>query len=70
MHQPALVENQHFSIRTKQYRYIRCRNGEEELYDHYRDPNEWNNLSDSYFHNIVLKSMRKRLDNALVNAVK
>ena len=69
LHQPALVENQHFSIRTKQFRYIRCRNGEEELYDHYSDPNEWKNLSDSSFYKIVLNSMRKRLDKALENAV-
>jgi arylsulfatase A-like enzyme len=69
LHQPALVENQHFSIRTEQFRYIRCRNGEEELYDHYADPNEWKNLSNSSFYKIVLNSMRKRLDKALENAV-
>ena len=35
----------HFSIRTEQYRYIYYRDGEEELYDHIQDPNEWNNLA-------------------------
>lgn len=69
LHQPALVKNQHFSIRTEQYRYIRCRNGEEELYDHYVDPNEWKNLSNSKAHASVIKSMRKRLDKALEKAV-
>ena len=34
LNQPAPASNQHFSIRTERYRYIRCRNGEEELYDH------------------------------------
>ncbi len=70
LHQPAFAKDQHYSLRTERYRYIRCRNGEEELYDHTNDPNEWKNLSDSYYHNRVLKSMRKRLDNALVNAIK
>ena len=70
LHKPALAQNQHFSIRTKQFRYIRCRNGEEELYDHYTDPNEWNNLSESSFHKITLNSMRKRLDKALDNAIR
>ena len=69
LHQPALAENQHFSIRTEQYRYIRCRNGEEELYDHYADPNEWKNLSSSKSHFSVIKSMRKRLNKALEKAV-
>ena len=35
----------HYSIRSKDYRYIRYNNGKEELYDHRNDPNEWNNLA-------------------------
>lgn len=31
-------------IRTERYRYIRYRDGSEELYDHSADPNEWYNL--------------------------
>jgi len=31
------------SIRSRRYRYIRFRNGQEELYDHQHDPHEWNN---------------------------
>ena len=69
LHQPALVQNQHFSIRTERYRYIHCRNGEEELYDHYSDPNEWNNLSDSKAHASIIKGMRIRLNKALENAI-
>ena len=43
---PAVIveETGHLAIRTGRYRYIRYRNGEEELYDHDTDPNEWNNL--------------------------
>jgi arylsulfatase A-like enzyme len=33
------------AVRTARYRYIRYENGEEELYDHESDPNEWTNLA-------------------------
>lgn len=38
--------NQHFSYRTQDWRYIRYGNGQEELYDHRKDPYEWKNLAD------------------------
>jgi arylsulfatase A-like enzyme len=41
--QPAQAIDQHFSLRSKRYRYIHCRNGEEEFYDHLTDPQEWTN---------------------------
>ncbi len=37
--------NPHFSVRSSRYRYTLCGNGEQELYDHKDDPNEWNNLA-------------------------
>ncbi len=42
---PANVTDQHFSIRSKDWRYTLTRKGNEELYDHRQDPNEWNNLA-------------------------
>jgi len=36
---------QHWSVRTKKWRYILYNNGSEELYDHDADPYEWTNLS-------------------------
>lgn len=36
-----------FSLRTDQWRYIRYTDGGEELYDHSRDPNEWENLAEN-----------------------
>jgi len=33
------------AVRDERYRYIRYRDGSEELYDHQADPNEWTNLS-------------------------
>jgi arylsulfatase A-like enzyme len=33
------------ALRDARYRYIRYRNGEEELYDHENDPYEWTNVA-------------------------
>lgn len=33
------------SLRDERFRYTRYRDGSEELYDHYYDPHEWNNLA-------------------------
>lgn len=38
------VMNQTYSYRTKDWRYIRYMDVQEELYDHNTDPHEWNNL--------------------------
>jgi len=35
------------SIRDRRFRYIRYANGDEELYDHGRDPYEWTNLANN-----------------------
>ncbi len=43
---PAKVTDQHFTVRSMDWRYILTRTGEEELYDHRTDPHEWNNLAD------------------------
>ena len=37
--------DRHVSIRTERFRYIRYRDGQEELYDRAEDPHEWRNLS-------------------------
>lgn len=36
----------HYSLRSADFRYIRYAGGNEELYDHRLDPNEYNNLAD------------------------
>ena len=45
--QPAVIvdENKHVAVRSERYRYIRYKDGSEELYDHKSDPNEWQNLA-------------------------
>jgi arylsulfatase A-like enzyme len=62
---PARAADQHFSLRTERYRYIRCRNGEEELYDHRNDPNEWVNEVSNPAHGSVLETLRAELGEAL-----
>ena len=44
---PAVTvdENRHVAVRDDRYRYIRYRDGSEELYDHQSDPHEWKNLA-------------------------
>jgi arylsulfatase A-like enzyme len=41
----APVERQHFTVRSRHWRYCLWANGEEELYDHRTDPHEWHNLA-------------------------
>ncbi|TWU64594.1 sulfatase [Crateriforma conspicua] len=44
---PALTTHHpgNHAVRTERWRYIRYANGDEELYDHNNDPNEWHNLA-------------------------
>jgi len=57
----------HYSIRSIKYRYIKTKNGQEELYDHQKDPHEWNNLAGNPdlkgvldYHRRQMKLMRNR----------
>jgi arylsulfatase A-like enzyme len=65
LNMPAKAGDQHFSVRTERYRYIRCRNGEEELYDHQIDPHEWKNLAKDPASGPVLEVLRHHLDQAV-----
>lgn len=38
-------EDMHYSLRSADYRYVRYASGDEELYDHRVDPNEFDNLA-------------------------
>jgi len=52
---------QHWSIRTKRWRYILYNNGSEELYDHDTDPYEWTNLSGDTLYEKVKADLKARL---------
>lgn len=59
----------HFSVRSRRYRYTLCGNGEEELYDHDKDPNEWANLAGDPKHRETQKQLREELT-AILRATK
>lgn len=49
------------SIRSDQYRYNIYQDGTEELYDHFNDPMEWNNLIKDPKYNKVIQKLRAYL---------
>jgi len=51
----------HFSVRSRRYRYTLCGNGEEELYDHKKDPNEWTNLAGNMEYEKTKMQLRNEL---------
>jgi len=57
-----IAEMQHFSVRTRDYRYIRYNTGQEELYDHRNDPHEWSNLAAKPELAVIKAKLRAKLD--------
>ena len=53
------LKAQTFSYRTKEFRYTLYPNGQEELYDLKKDPNEWENLADENEYLIVKNKLNK-----------
>jgi len=52
---------QNHSVRSKRWRYIRYRTGEEELYDHDFDPGEYHNLADQKAYEPIKERLAARL---------
>ena len=52
---------QSYSLRAKDWRYIRYSNGKEELYQTVKDPHEWKNIAHDSTHRPQLESYRKEL---------
>lgn len=50
-----------YSVRGDRYRYIVYADGQEELYDHLADPNEWTNLIDDPAYDEIRQAMANRL---------
>lgn len=49
------------AVRTERYRYIRYANGDEELYDHTVDPNEWTNIAQRAGSQSVIDTLKVHL---------
>jgi len=49
------------AVRSERWRYIRYANGDEELYDHETDPNEWRNLAGRPEHASMKRKMARWL---------
>ena len=57
-----ISEMQHFSVRSRDFRYVRYNGGFEELYDHRNDPYEWTNLVGQDAYQATRKELRQKLD--------
>ncbi len=55
------LNNQHWTLRTERWRYIRYSDGSEELYDHENDPHEWSNLANSPEHAAIRKLLNQQM---------
>ncbi|WP_430814979.1 sulfatase [Carboxylicivirga sp. RSCT41] len=55
------IREQHYSYRTRNWRYIRYANGKEELYNHKNDVHEWINLEDDPNYKMVKWSLYKEV---------
>jgi arylsulfatase A-like enzyme len=60
---PAIITNGrgNSAIRTQRWRYIRYRDGSEELYDHEVDPHEWTNLAAEPIYRPVIADLARWL---------
>jgi hypothetical protein len=64
----ADAQGQSFAIVSDRYRFIRAYTGEEELYDHAKDPNEWRNLAGNPEYQTALRDLRMKMDEQLFSA--
>jgi arylsulfatase A-like enzyme len=53
--------DRYVTLRTEKYRYIRYREGEEELYDHSKDPHEWTNQITNKYYASELEALRSKV---------
>ncbi|MDA7896497.1 sulfatase [Akkermansiaceae bacterium] len=57
----SYLYDRYASIRTEQFRYIRYQDGQQELYDHKKDPHEWKNEADNPKYTETLETLKSRL---------
>jgi arylsulfatase A-like enzyme len=59
--EPGKVEDQHYTVRSRRWRYVLCSDGSEELYDHRLDPQEWTNLARTDTYDAIKGNLRRQL---------
>lgn len=57
----SYLYDQYASIRSEQFRYIRYKDGQQELYDHTKDPHEWKNEAGNPDYAAPLKQLTNQL---------
>jgi arylsulfatase A-like enzyme len=58
----ASPDEQHFSVRSQNYRYVRWADGFEELYDHRNDPHEWYNQAKNEEYQKIKRRLKQQMD--------
>ena len=53
--------DQHYSVRSERFRYIRTNSGQEELYDCESDPHCWKNIADNPEYEAIKKSLHAQM---------
>ncbi len=61
LNEPGRIEDQHFTVRSRDWRYVLTRTGAEELYDHRNDPHEWHNLASDHEFDEIKEELKKAL---------
>ena len=61
------TERQNFSYRTKNWRYIRYSNGQEELYNHEADSYEWHNLANEKEYKAIKNHLINEMNTIIVS---
>jgi len=56
----AVHKGQPHAVSSHHFRYIRYSTGEEELYDHRKDPNEWDNLAGNPEYRKIIKELQNK----------
>ncbi|MEX2371926.1 MAG: sulfatase [Bacteroidales bacterium] len=59
--EPGAVGDQHFTVRSMDWRYVLTRSGAEELYDHRNDPHEWHNLASDTTYAVQKNALKQEL---------
>jgi arylsulfatase A-like enzyme len=61
LNQPGKIEDQQFTVRSRDWRFVLTKTGAEELYDHRRDPHEWQNLAADPEFAVIKEELKKQL---------